>query len=76
VSEIVQHKLIYLHDLSSLMRGNQLPVSANRWQHGSSVMFCNFNLVKNHTIPKNSTTARSREMDAKIRNTYNFLMHV
>jgi hypothetical protein len=30
-----------------LMRGNQLPVSANRRQHGSQIHFCNFHLVKN-----------------------------
>ncbi len=41
-------------------RENQQSVSAIRWQHGSH-MLCNFYLVKNHKIAKNSTTTKARE---------------
>jgi hypothetical protein len=36
-----------------LMRGNQLPVSAARWQHWSQIFFAFF--------AKNSTTTKARE---------------
>jgi hypothetical protein len=39
---------------SKLMRGNQLPVSATGWQHGSLICFAIF--MKNHKIAKNSTS--------------------
>jgi hypothetical protein len=42
------------------MRGNQLPVSVARWQHGSQ-MFCNFYFMKNNKIAKNSMTNRARK---------------
>ncbi len=41
--------------------GNQLPVSAARWQHGSQVCSANFYLVKTHKITKDSTTTKARE---------------
>jgi hypothetical protein len=44
--------------LMTVMRGNQLPVSVDRWQHGSQT---NFNLVKNQKNVKNSTTTKGRE---------------
>jgi hypothetical protein len=37
--------------------------SAARWQHGSR-MFCNFYLVKNSKIAKNSMTNRARKKTA------------
>ncbi len=37
------------------MRGNQLPVSATRFPD----MLCNFYLVKNHKIAKNSKTTKA-----------------
>ncbi len=43
------------------MRGNQLPVSANRWQHGSQIHFWNLYFLNNHKIAKNSTTTKARE---------------
>ncbi len=30
----------------SIMRGNQLPVSPTRWQHGSQICFATFNELK------------------------------
>jgi len=43
------------------LRGNQLPVSDARWQHGSQLCFCNFYKVKNHKIAKNSTTIKAKK---------------
>jgi hypothetical protein len=43
------------------MRANHQPVSATRGQHVLADMFCNFYLVKNHKIAKNSTTTKARE---------------
>jgi hypothetical protein len=40
------------------MRGNPLPVSGARWQHGSLICFATFIKGK---IPKNSTTTEVRE---------------
>ncbi len=34
--------LVIARMLSTLMRINQLPVSANRWQQGSRICFANF----------------------------------
>jgi hypothetical protein len=45
----------------AIMRGNQLPVSAARWQHWSPDMFCNFYLVKNQKIASDSATTEARE---------------
>jgi hypothetical protein len=42
----------------------------------SQDMFCNFSLVKNHKIDKNSVTAQAREKISTIRNSYDFLMNV
>ena len=36
--------------INALMRINQLPVSATRWQHGILEMICNFYLVKNANL--------------------------
>jgi hypothetical protein len=43
------------------MRGNQLAVSAARWQHGSQICLATFYLEKNHKIAKNSTTIKAGE---------------
>ncbi len=43
------------------MRGNQLPVSAAGWQHGSQICYATFYRVKNHKIAKNSIAAKVRE---------------
>jgi hypothetical protein len=43
------------------MRGNQLPVSADRSQHGSHICFADFILEKNHEMAKHSTTAKAIE---------------
>ncbi len=40
---------------------NQLPVSADRWQHGSQMCSANFYIVKNHKIANNTTTAKVRK---------------
>jgi hypothetical protein len=42
-----------------IMREKQLPLSANRWQHGSQIFFATF-LVKNHKIVK---TQEPRKLD-------------
>jgi hypothetical protein len=44
------------------MRGNQVPVSATRWQHGSQICFTTFYLLKsNKKNAENSTTTKARE---------------
>jgi hypothetical protein len=47
------------------IRINQLPVPVTTWQHGAPDMFCDFYLVKNHTIVNNSTTIKPRENISK-----------
>jgi hypothetical protein len=42
------------------MRGNQLPVSATRWQHGVQIFFATFIYSNGHKIGKNSTTPEAR----------------
>jgi hypothetical protein len=42
------------------MRGDLLPVSADRWQHGAKICFATY-LVKNQKNAKNATTTRARE---------------
>jgi hypothetical protein len=42
------------------MRGNQLPVSATRWQHWFQICFAIF-LLKDYKIAKNSITAKTRD---------------
>jgi hypothetical protein len=51
------------------MRGNQLPVSATKWQHGSQICFATF-ILQNITkiLKKNSTATKNRE---KIINIWN-----
>jgi hypothetical protein len=44
------------------MWGNQLPVSAAKVAAWVPNMFCNFYLVENCKIAKNSTTANAREI--------------
>jgi hypothetical protein len=44
------------------MRGNQLQVSATKWQQGRLPdLIRKFYLVKNHKIAKNSTTTKARQ---------------
>jgi hypothetical protein len=43
------------------MRGNQLPVSATKWQAWFPDMFCNLYLLKNIKVPKIFTTVIARE---------------
>jgi hypothetical protein len=57
------------------IRINQLPVPVTTWQHGAPDMFCDFYLVKNHTISNNSTTTKAREnisTDFESQNVYEF----
>jgi hypothetical protein len=42
------------------MRGNQVHVSAARWQHGLQICFATF-INKKHKIDNNSTTSKARE---------------
>ncbi len=49
-----------------IQRGNQLPVSAARWQHWFPDVFCNFYLVQNHKIANNSATSEAREKNKHI----------
>ncbi len=43
-----------------IIRLNQMPVLAARWQHRLPGMFLNLYLAKNHQIAKNSTSSEAR----------------
>jgi hypothetical protein len=43
------------------MSGNQLPVSAARWQNDSQICFASYFFVKNHKTDKNSTINKARD---------------
>jgi hypothetical protein len=47
------------------MRGNQLPVSAARWEHWSGIWSAAFILMKNHKIANNSTTAEAGKKEVQ-----------
>ncbi len=65
--------LIQLIASSLLMRINQLPLSAARWQHGSQIRFATFILWKITIIAKSSTNIKARE---KIRTEFYNFFHV
>jgi hypothetical protein len=46
------------------MRGNQLPVSAARWQHGSQIFLQLLFSEKLQNCQKKSTTAEAKEKKA------------
>jgi hypothetical protein len=49
-----------LAKITITMRGNQLPVSAARWQLGSLIVYA-IVFSENHKIAKNSTANKGRE---------------
>jgi hypothetical protein len=51
----------FLNSKIAKIRINQMPVSADRWQHRLSVIFDNFYAVKNHKNVTNYTTTEARE---------------
>jgi hypothetical protein len=47
--------------IRDVIRINQLPVSATRWQHWSWDIFFNFNLIKTQKIVNNLMTIEASE---------------